>query len=1046
MAHKREHKLEHVLGGIDALNKETIPGIKDIIKTIPSQSDYVKFLKNKIQDFGVAGDDGILEILEEGNYLYITTSNRLLKVNKSDLEIVNSYVTGGAVQFGLCLTTNFVFVGGSKITKLNKSDLSFVSSIDQAAENWLRTDGTYIYTTSGSDLLRFDLDLVAQGTLLLSWASSWIAVYDLGYLYIEHEDIGLTFSKVDVSTFTIALEGDLSASYGGTYVMIAMGAYLYMTAIDASWSNSSVLKIDMATLSFVSETTPTGNYLQGICGDGTYIYYNDPSSAEIYKIDADLVFVESAVTENNNYIGSCADANNIFYGAVINPATWYKYTKTSIAKVAEKAGIAMCSIANNSFCSNGESIFYLQTGIRKLCKLNIETFEVTKSAEIPETYLPYVNMLSCDGEKVYFIAGYNTLTYGGWLFVYDANTLERINMRYWDTHYISAVTVDENYVYVAWVDATFADAKAYVDKLDKNTLADVGLYTGIADEWYEIRDICLTKDYIYIFGTDYSNAVVHVVKINIETMLLESNVDVPLTYYGQLRSGLVCPAQGKFLYFAAYTKTIKINTDDMTYTIYNKSIKGIGAGENHLYLVTTAGSPPSRTETIEVYNPLDFTSVRNITIDYPGLQDNGNAFWFYTTWGRHLFVKDFLLLNNSSWIIRSFVRDSDISDVLGGGVKSVTVLVAASDATETVKASADYVCDGTDDQVQIQAAIDYIKALGGTIGGIVQLSEGNFNVKASIVYGNIACGITLQGSLGSNIVCDPSMTGHIINLTDNAYDIIRDLCFVGNGAAISSAILLQSNTGISCEYNIIENCVFYWHSPATNARIIYLYGGEMVRYNVVRNNMFIGGNSQIEIYGGSGVNKVQRNYFIGNSMRSAGYGLANGSAIALFQGNDNFIEDNLIASPKDYGIDIGAGSFNNIIQGNNIYLAVKQSIYIHGNCDFNLVDGNLVRDGKKQGISIEDTCKGTIISNNIVKDCGQDTTNTYPGIGLAGTCIRNLISGNSISNNLTKKLSHCIYDAGDYNIITDNLCQGALTAQTYIAGANSEVGHNLEIA
>jgi hypothetical protein len=937
MAHKREHKLEHVLGGIDALNKETIPGIKDIIKTIPSQSDYVKFLKNKIQDFGVAGDDGILEILEEGNYLYITTSNRLLKVNKSDLEIVNSYVTGGAVQFGLCLTTNFVFVGGSKITKLNKSDLSFVSSIDQAAENWLRTDGTYIYTPSGSDLLRFDLSLVAQGTLALTWGSSWIAAYSSGFLYIEHEEIGLTLTKVDTSDFSIDTEGDLSEDYGGTWVMIAMGSYLYMTAADSSWSNSSVLKIDMATLSFVSETTPTGNYLQGICGDGTYLYYNLLGETDnyIYKIDTDLVFVESAVTENNNYMGSCADANNIFYGAVINPATWYKYTKTSIAKVAEKAGIAMCSIANNSFCSNGESIFYLQTGIRKLCKLNIETFEVTKSAEIPETYLPYVNMLSCDGEKVYFIAGYNTLTYGGWLFVYDANTLERINMRYWDTHYISAVTVDENYVYVAWVDATFADAKAYVDKLDKNTLADVGLYTGIADEWYEIRDICLTKDYIYIFGADYSNAVVHVVKINIETMLLESNVDVPLTYYGQLRSGLVCPGQGKFLYFAAYTKTIKINTDDMTYTIYNKSIKGIGAGENHLYLVTTAGSPPSRTETIEVYNPLDFTSVRNITIDYPGLQDSANPFWFYVTWGRHLFVKDFLLLNNGSWIIRSFVRDSDISDVLGGGVKSVTLLVAANNASESVKASADYVCDGVDDQVQLNAAIAELKA---GIGGRIALSEGTFNLANFLD----------QFQNASNIILEGQGVATIINLNIPSYWAF-DMTGANNNVLQNFQIInvtTQSAIKTDGVHNIFNNLRIVGIIGSASEASIYIVGGT-TRDNIISNCRFIGAGYGVRL---RGIENIANNNIFLQQWYS---GIVIEDATSI----ENIVTNNFVRDCNGVGIEISLGLYN-IIKGNQIKNSNVMNIRSTG--DYNIIVGNLVR-----GTGISNTGVNDEVGHNI---------------------------------------------------------------------------------
>ena len=40
------------------------------------------------------------------------------------------------------------------------------------------------------------------------------------------------------------------------------------------------------------------------------------------------------------------------------------------------------------------------------------------------------------------------------------------------------------------------------------------------------------------------------------------------------------------------------------------------------------------------------------------------------------------------------------------GVRTATKVVAASDASKGVKLQADYVCDGIDDWVEIQAAID----------------------------------------------------------------------------------------------------------------------------------------------------------------------------------------------------------------------------------------------------------------------------------------------------------------------------------------------------
>lgn len=76
-----------------------------------------------------------------------------------------------------------------------------------------------------------------------------------------------------------------------------------------------------------------------------------------------------------------------------------------------------------------------------------------------------------------------------------------------------------------------------------------------------------------------------------------------------------------------------------------------------------------------------------------------------------------------------------ISAATAGDVISAYYFVAASDATTKEKAMADYTCDGTADEVQINLALDAIRATGGT----VRLSSGNFAIAASInMLGNVA--------------------------------------------------------------------------------------------------------------------------------------------------------------------------------------------------------------------------------------------------------------------------------------------------------------------
>lgn len=70
----------------------------------------------------------------------------------------------------------------------------------------------------------------------------------------------------------------------------------------------------------------------------------------------------------------------------------------------------------------------------------------------------------------------------------------------------------------------------------------------------------------------------------------------------------------------------------------------------------------------------------------------------------------------------------------------VTVTVASS--TSRGKNAADYVCDGTGDETEIQSAIDTVSALGG---GTVQLLEGTFNFPSAAQL-DMASGVTLIGA------------------------------------------------------------------------------------------------------------------------------------------------------------------------------------------------------------------------------------------------------------------------------------------------------------
>ncbi len=85
--------------------------------------------------------------------------------------------------------------------------------------------------------------------------------------------------------------------------------------------------------------------------------------------------------------------------------------------------------------------------------------------------------------------------------------------------------------------------------------------------------------------------------------------------------------------------------------------------------------------------------------------------------------------------------------------RSAIFVVAASDSSALSKQQADYVCDGTDDQVEIQAAIDALPA----VGGLVHLAEGTFYIGSTVFVNKY--NLTLEGE-GAN-----REEGPVINAT-----------------------------------------------------------------------------------------------------------------------------------------------------------------------------------------------------------------------------------------------------------------------------------------
>lgn len=121
--------------------------------------------------------------------------------------------------------------------------------------------------------------------------------------------------------------------------------------------------------------------------------------------------------------------------------------------------------------------------------------------------------------------------------------------------------------------------------------------------------------------------------------------------------------------------------------------------------------------------------------------------------------------------------------IAGEGSIDGSLLVAASDAPESVKSIANYVCSGTDDQEEINGAI----AEAGELGGQIRLSAGSFNCSSAI---RLTRRVALTGrgkatvlrAEGTWAAFDGSTTGAVIEPANDGIDktMVSQLAIDGN--------------------------------------------------------------------------------------------------------------------------------------------------------------------------------------------------------------------------------------------------------------------------
>lgn len=344
----------------------------------------------------------------------------------------------------------------------------------------------------------------------------------------------------------------------------------------------------------------------------------------------------------------------------------------------------------------------------------------------------------------------------------------------------------------------------------------------------------------------------------------------------------------------------------------------------------------------------------------------------------------------------------------------------------------DYLCDGTADDVKINAAI---RALPST-GGEIVILDGEYSITSAILLNKD--GVSLVGNGHSTVLRkmkDGSVTGiNSVVRVESSGNMIKDLNIDGNKdtySSSSSGILLYNSS------NTIVTCI---SSTNNTANGIYMTGGFNniisesdcsnndnmgIAISNSKNNMTTGNkcydnsNYGISIGTNSNCNRIENNHCYNNA-----YG------INLSANSDNIVACNICDSNSEDGIRVYENAVNQIIANNTcitnrfgIFVFKNSNITLNGNtCNYNSTDGIRMYSG-------QDNCR---ITGNT---CSNNNNN-----GMQVYVVNTVIDGNTCNYNNAHGID--MYESAN-STMTSNTCNNNVRYGMYMYGCtnNSVVGN-----
>ena len=323
---------------------------------------------------------------------------------------------------------------------------------------------------------------------------------------------------------------------------------------------------------------------------------------------------------------------------------------------------------------------------------------------------------------------------------------------------------------------------------------------------------------------------------------------------------------------------------------------------------------------------------------------------------------DFVALDLSSSGGAIDVADEAAPACMGSTTLRPRIIVAAADADALVKASADFLANGANDQETILMALAALPIEGG----VVELSAGTFSLSKGVKIAWANC-VTLRGS-GWNTVLKLAESAELtpagmIHVGDSRYVTIENMALDGNASKQSDGSQKYGYYTVRSDHLIVRN----------------LYVANFPRYGIDPHEP----TSHILIEN----NLVERNGFDANGF----------DGITLDGVKFGTVVNNLVHHNGRNGINIVSNSSNIIVVRNVSTENLGSGILIqNGSSDVTVV-GNTLSENSKNGAFLKVTNNNILARNRIADNGGHG----IEIVGLYNAIVSNSLEGNGQAANNT---------------------------------------------